>query len=80
MGTRLNVETRTGLLALDKLRWAQEALRDIAFHVPTVCYEHDDKRYVDIEEVYKLKRIAADVRTAIIVELEELGEQDLRRD
>ena len=37
-------------------------LQKIALHVPTVCYEHDERRYVNIEEVFGLKRIAADAR------------------
>jgi hypothetical protein len=37
-----------------------EALRKIAFIVPVVCYEHDDQRYVDIEQLFEAKRIAGD--------------------
>lgn len=48
----------------DKLAVADIALRAIAFHTPTVCYEHDDRRYVDIEEVFALKKIAASARPA----------------
>jgi hypothetical protein len=51
-----------GIEARKKLAACGEALRSIAFHVPIVCYEHDERRYVDIEEVFVLKRIAADVR------------------
>ena len=40
----------------------RKALREIAFWLPTVCYEHDDRRYCDIEDVYAMKRIAADAR------------------
>lgn len=39
-----------------------KALREIAFWLPTVCYEHNDRRYCDIEDVYAMKRIAADAR------------------
>lgn len=35
-------------------------LREIAFHVP-VCFEQSGQRYVSIEEVFSLKRIAADL-------------------
>lgn len=44
---------------------ASGPLREIAFWLPTVTYEHDDLRYVNIEEVFALKRIAADAREAI---------------
>lgn len=43
----------------EEVKRLRAELQRIAFWTPTVCYEHDDKRYVDIEDVYALKRIAA---------------------
>lgn len=45
-----------------KLDAVKQALRQIAFHTPVVCYEHDDRRYTNIEDVYRLKQIAAQAR------------------
>ncbi len=50
---------RVEIVSGDKHR---KALREIAFWLPTVCYEHNGRRYCDIEDVYALKRIAADAR------------------
>jgi hypothetical protein len=47
------------------LKIADEALLEIAFWVPTICYEHAEIRYVISEEVFTLKRIAADAREAL---------------
>lgn len=38
----------------------QIELRKIAFHLPVVAYEQADQRYVNIEEIFEVKRIAAD--------------------
>lgn len=39
----------------------ESELQKIAWHLPTVCYEQSEERYVNIEEVFSLKRIAADL-------------------
>lgn len=44
----------------EEIKLLRAELQRIAFWTPTVCYEHDGKRYVDIEDIYSLKRIAAD--------------------
>ncbi len=41
---------------------AEAALTEIAFHIPTIARVDGDLRLADIEEVYLLKRIAADAR------------------
>lgn len=43
----------------EEVKRLRAELQRIALWTSTVCYEHDDKRYVDIEDVYALKRIAA---------------------
>jgi hypothetical protein len=39
---------------------AKAALRRIAFWIPTISYEGNERRFTDVEEVFTLKRIAAD--------------------
>lgn len=48
-----------------KLEQARAALRYIAFWLPVICHEHDDKRYTDVEDVFRMKRLAADATEAI---------------
>lgn len=38
----------------------EKALQAIAFHLPTVEMSNDNKQFTDVEEVFKLKRMAAE--------------------
>lgn len=47
------------------VREGDATLRVIAFWLPTIGYEQGDIRYTDVEDIFSLKRLAADAREAI---------------
>lgn len=47
------------------VREGDATLRVIAFWLPTIGYEQGDIRYADVEDIFSLKRLAADAREAI---------------
>lgn len=59
---------------------ANEALREIAFWTPTICYEQSEQQYIDIEEAFRIKRIAADARSALAVPESAAPTDDERRE